>query len=73
MGDLSIVTSGVAFTLLGFGLGALLLVSKATASPRTKASLRDRAIAAQEEAALAARRARELAAQWSKAQDREDS
>jgi len=63
-------TTSVTLTLLGFGLGALLLATRGS-SARSTVPLRERAIAAQQEAARAAQRARELAAQWSSSQDRE--
>lgn len=58
------MTTGVALTLLGFGLGALLATSRSSAH-RSSATARDRAIAAQEDAARAAQRARDLTARWS--------
>jgi hypothetical protein len=57
------VTTGVTLTLLGFGLGAMIMASQSS-SPRARMTLRDRAIAAQEDAARAAKRARDLTARW---------
>lgn len=58
----------VALTLLGLGVGVLLVASGR--SPRSSMTLRDRALEAQRISALASQRARELAAQWSAEQDK---
>lgn len=60
--------TSVALTLLGLGLGAL-LVTNGRMPPRAT-SLRDRTIEAQRISARASQRARELADQWSTEQDR---
>ena len=59
------MTSGVALTLLGFGLGTLLATSARRDPRASSGTLRDRAIVAQQAADRAARRARDLVAQWS--------
>lgn len=60
---------GITVTLLGLGLGVL-LVSGGRTDPRVLTTLRDRAIEAQRISAIASRRARDLTAQWSAEQDR---
>lgn len=62
--------TSVALTLLGFGLGALIMTGGGQTAPRASAdALRDRAIEAQRISAAASQRARELAAQWSAAEE----
>jgi hypothetical protein len=63
------VTSGTALILLGFGLGALAIMSQDSTrtDPRALSAddqLRERAIEAQRASATAARRARELTTLW---------
>jgi hypothetical protein len=59
------MTPPLVLTLLGVGLGVL-IVASGPSSPRAGATtLRDRVIEAQRISAIASLRARELAAQWS--------
>jgi hypothetical protein len=67
------VTGGVAITLLGLGLGLLVVRGARGTELRESTTLRDRAIDAQRVAALAAARARVLSAQWSAEEDRKRS
>ena len=60
------LTSGAAFVLFGFGLGALIVAGQS--SVRQGTSLRDQAIAAQRASARAAAHARELTERWNAAQ-----
>lgn len=62
--------SAAAITLLGLGLGCLVVRASRGTALREPAQLRDRATEAQRVAALAAARARVLAAQWSAMEDR---
>jgi hypothetical protein len=52
-------------TLLGLGLGLLVVLGARQSKPRETMTLRDRAIEAQRVAALSAARARVLTEQWS--------
>ncbi len=69
------MTSATALTLLGFGLGALLVAGNQPdpRGPRTlrerAGALRGRALAAQQNSARASLLARELTACWSEAED----
>jgi HD-like signal output (HDOD) protein len=69
------MTPGTALVLLGFGLGALIVVGRSNPralplSPREQAdTLRKRALEAQRCAARASQLARDLAARWTEAED----
>lgn len=56
-------------TLLGLGLGLLVVLGARQSEPSEPTTLRDRAIEAQRIAALSAARARVLTAQWSATKD----
>jgi len=67
------MTPGVVLTLLGFGLGALLMTDRrsdprAAATTMTTTALREQTIEAQEISARAAERARTLMARWKRTQ-----
>jgi hypothetical protein len=58
------VTTPFVLTLLGFGIGVLLVVDRRT-DPRALTTLREHAIEAQKISARASQRARALTAKWS--------